>query len=79
VMTQPAPAPTVPEKMTPNQTARALRLHLTKTGSFGSRAKPDPIVAQAQRDLDVSPADGIVGPATRAAARRAGVTLPLRG
>lgn len=71
-------APT-PPKLTPRETARALALHLRKTHSFGTKAKPDPIVAQAQRDLDVSPADGIVGPATRAAARRAGVTLPLRG
>jgi ATP-dependent exoDNAse (exonuclease V) beta subunit len=71
--------PSMPAKLTPNETARALALHLRKTGSFGSKRKPDPIVAQAQRDLDVSPADGVVGPATRAAARRAGVTLPSRG
>lgn len=62
----------------PKDVARALRLHLERTRSFGSKGKPDRIVAQAQRELGVSPADGVVGPATRNAARKLGVVLPLR-
>jgi peptidoglycan hydrolase-like protein with peptidoglycan-binding domain len=64
--------------MSANETARALALHLRNSRSFGTKNRPDRIVAQAQRDLGVKPADGVVGPSTRAAARRAGVTLPLR-
>jgi hypothetical protein len=63
---------------TPKQVATALRLHLERTRSFGSKGHPDRIVAQAQRELGVAPADGVVGPATRNAARKLGITLPLR-
>lgn len=57
--------------------ARTLLEFLIRTGRFGSSTdKPDEIKA-AQRDLGV-PADGMVGPSTRAAALRAGVALPPR-
>lgn len=57
--------------------ARNLLEFLIRTGRFGSSTdKPEEIKA-AQRDLGV-PADGMVGPSTRAAALRAGVALPPR-
>jgi lysozyme family protein len=63
--------------MTPTEVARQLRDYLTRTGRFGTAATPDNAVEIAQRALGVT-ADGIVGAGTRAAARKLGVTLPLR-
>jgi murein L,D-transpeptidase YcbB/YkuD len=62
---------------TPREAATALRVFLQKTHRFGSKADRPAEIALAQQDLGVT-ADGIVGPATRAAAQRAGVTLPTR-
>lgn len=59
----------------PAQAARDLAEFLRRTHRFGSKTDRPAEVQTAQRDLGV-PADGIVGPRTRAAAKRAGVTLP---
>jgi len=60
---------------TPRAAAEDLREFLTQTRRFGSRADRPVEVKLAQRDLRLTP-DGIVGPKTRAAAARTGVTLP---
>ena len=68
-----APAPTV----TPRAAAQALADYLRGGGQFGTKARPSPEVAKAQTIFGLRP-DGVVGPATRNAARTAGVVLPLR-
>jgi hypothetical protein len=68
-------APTAPTDA--REAARNLARYLAGGGSFGSKARPSAAVESAQRALRVTP-DGIVGPATRNAARALGVTLPLR-
>jgi hypothetical protein len=57
--------------------AQALRTHVEAGGNFGTGAQPSPEVAAIQRVLQVAD-DGIVGPNTRAAARKYGVVLPRR-
>jgi hypothetical protein len=57
--------------------ARDLQVYLRGGGNFGWKGAPSPQVAVAQKALQVAD-DGIVGPVTRAAARRQGVELPLR-
>jgi murein L,D-transpeptidase YcbB/YkuD len=69
--TKPAPAPA----RSPKQAAGDLQHFLIKTGRFGTLKDRPAEVIQAQRDLGVK-ADGIVGPKTRAAARKQGVALP---
>ena len=61
----------------PMQAAKDLASFLKKTGRFGSSRDRPAEVRAAQRDLKVTD-DGIVGPKTRTAAQRAGVTLPLK-
>ena len=78
---QPMPAPLATpaqSALTPAQAAVALRDYLAKSGDFGSKAHPSSIVAQYQGQLGTS-ADGIVGPKTRTAASKYGVTLPTAG
>lgn len=73
---QPSAAPQASGR-SPKDAAKALQAFLLKTGRFGSNSKTDrpQEVKDAQRDLGVVP-DGIVGPKTRAAAKRQGVALP---
>lgn len=71
------PQPTAAPIRTPKEAATALREFLLNTHRFGSKADRPADVMSAQRDLGVK-ADGIVGPITRAAAKKAGVTLPAR-
>jgi murein L,D-transpeptidase YcbB/YkuD len=73
---QPEPAPASAGR-TAQKAAEDLRAFLLATNRFGSAADRPEEVRAAQRDLGVAD-DGIVGPATRAAARKYGVTLPLR-
>ncbi|HKT94684.1 MAG TPA: hypothetical protein VJS18_21170, partial [Paraburkholderia sp.] len=78
----PAPAPketTIPDVQprTPSEAASALLGFLIKTGRFGIPTDRPKEVYDAQRDLGVKP-DGIVGPLTRAAAKKVGVALPPR-
>jgi peptidoglycan hydrolase-like protein with peptidoglycan-binding domain len=61
----------------PREAAEALRNFLVTTRRFGSKTDHPPEVTDAQSDLGVQQ-DGIVGPATRMAARRQGVTLPAK-
>ena len=78
---QPMPAPLATpaqSTLTPAQAAVALRDYLAKSGDFGSKAHPSSIVAQYQGQIGTS-ADGIVGPKTRTAASKYGVTLPTAG
>jgi murein L,D-transpeptidase YcbB/YkuD len=62
---------------TPKQVAQALAAFLTATHRFGSKNDQVPEVKAAQGELGLK-ADGIVGPATRAACAKLGVKLPLR-
>ena len=62
---------------TPKQVAQALGAFLTATHRFGSKTDPVDEVKAAQGELGLK-ADGIVGPATRAACAKLGVKLPLR-
>lgn len=71
----PLPAPAPAGSRTPKQAAGELQQFLIKTGRFGSKKDHPAEVIAAQRDLGVKP-DGIVGPKTRAAARKQGVALP---
>ena len=71
----PLPAPPAPGSRSPKQAAGELQQFLIKTGRFGSKKDRPAEVIAAQRDLGVKP-DGIVGPKTRAAARKQGVALP---
>lgn len=57
--------------------AKALLAFLIKTGRFGSKADRPNEVRAAQAELGVT-VDGIVGPATRNAAKAVGVALPPR-
>lgn len=59
----------------PKEAATSLRDFLARTGRFGTLKDRPEEVRAAQRDLGVK-VDGIVGPVTRAAAKKAGVTLP---
>lgn len=61
----------------PRDAAADLSAFLRKTHRFGSAADRPAEVQDAQTDLGVE-ADGIVGPKTRAAAKRAGVSLPAK-
>lgn len=73
--TPPVASPDVVMGRTPAQAAQQLAQYVRETGSNGKRG--DAIVASLQRDLDsgLKP-DGIVGPKTRAAAKRHGVVIP---
>lgn len=71
----PLPPPEPEGARTPKQAAGELQQFLIKTGRFGSKKDRPAEVIAAQRDLGVKP-DGIVGPKTRAAARKQGVALP---
>lgn len=75
----PKPAPT--PRYGPEQAARDLQRYLvanrTKVAAFGWKGHGNAQVARAQRFFGLTP-DGIVGPATRAAASRYGVKLPPR-
>jgi hypothetical protein len=71
------------EQSAPATTTRSAKLaaqdllaFLLRTGRYGSRADRPAEVIAAQRDLGVKP-DGIVGPKTRAAARKQGVAIPV--
>lgn len=66
-----------PWKRSPKEAANALKAFLTKTHRFGSKSDRPEEIKSAQRDLGVKD-DGIVGPITRAAAKKQGVTLPTR-
>jgi hypothetical protein len=61
----------------PQAAAQGLQKYLLETGKFGNAAYPNKQVAAVQRTLMVAD-DGIVGPQTRAAARKYGVVLPPR-
>lgn len=67
--------PVVPGGRNPKDAAKALLAFLLRTGRFGTLKDQPQEVKDAQRDLGVK-ADGIVGPKTRAAARKQGVALP---
>lgn len=58
--------------------AKALFAYLTKYKRFGSKGKPDAMVAKYQRLMGGLVNDGIVGPKTAARAKALGVTLPNR-
>lgn len=62
----------------PRDAAADLAAFLRKTKRFGSNADKPAEVKAAQSDLGVEP-DGLVGPKTRAAAKKYGVTLPAKG
>ena len=64
-------------KMHPFEAATALKAYLLGGGKFGVKGAPSKQVMIAQRVFGI-PADGIVGPVTRKAAAKHGVTLPLR-
>jgi hypothetical protein len=61
----------------PKSAAQALQKYLVGGGKFGTAQYPSEVVANAQRVLQVAD-DGILGPQTRAAARKYGVVLPPR-
>lgn len=61
----------------PRDAAIELKTFLVQTKRFGSATDHPLEVKAAQSDLGVEP-DGIVGPKTRAAAKKAGVTLPTK-
>lgn len=61
----------------PQKAAQGLQKYLVDGGKFGTATHPSEVVAAAQRVLMVAD-DGIVGPQTRAAARKYGVVLPPR-
>jgi len=66
-----------PKDVTPKQAAQALKDYLIRTSDFGSDDKKSPTVKEYQRLMGMgSDAIGIVGPKTRAKAKRLGVTLP---
>jgi len=70
----PTPMPP-PQARTPKKAAADLQQFLIKTGRFGTLKDRPAEVKDAQRDLGLTP-DGIVGPRTRAAAKKQGVALP---
>jgi len=61
----------------PQKAAQGLQKYLVDGGKFGTADHPSEVVAAAQRALMVAD-DGILGPQTRAAARKYGVVLPPR-
>jgi len=61
----------------PKQAAKDLQAFLVATNRHGSKVDRPKPVKHAQADMGVK-ADGIVGPATRKAARQLGVILPPR-
>ena len=72
VVSTPAPAEVV---RSPRQAALDLATFLRQTGRFGTLKDRPEQTKSAQRDLGVTD-DGIVGPRTRAAAQKVGITLP---
>lgn len=66
-----------PPQRTAAQAAKDLKSFLVRTKRFGTKQDKPEEVKAAQRDLGVKD-DGIVGPVTRAAAKKAGTTLPAR-
>lgn len=71
-----APPSSIPSR-SPKQAALDLKAFLVRTKRFGSKNDRVTEVQDAQEDLGVKP-DGIVGPETRAATKKYGVTLPVR-
>jgi peptidoglycan hydrolase-like protein with peptidoglycan-binding domain len=71
------PAAAASGKRSPKDAATALLAFLQQTHRFGSKTDHPAETMAAQRDLGLA-ADGIVGPKTRAAAARLGVTLPTK-
>jgi hypothetical protein len=61
----------------PKKAAESLQKYLLGGGKFGTANYPSEVVASVQRVLMVAD-DGILGPQTRAAARKYGVVLPPR-
>ncbi len=61
----------------PTQLVTGLDAYLRSGGNFGSKTNPSERVAAVQRALQVAD-DGVMGPDTRAAARKYGVELPIR-
>ena len=74
----PTPDPWAQEQRTPKQAAAQLRVFLHATKRCGTKTDRPDEVKSAQADMRVKPVDGIVGPSTRAAAKKLGVTLPNR-
>lgn len=78
-VTLPAPRKiaSTPANTTANKdAATGLKAYLTKTNSFGSKAKPDATVKSYQTKMGGLVNDGIVGPKTRARAQALGAVLP---
>lgn len=71
----PAAAPAAARKRSPKDAAKALLRFVLDTGRFGSKQDRPQQIRDAQRDMGL-PADGIIGPKTRAAAAKHGVALP---
>lgn len=69
---------TKPVGLAPAEAAKQLRDYLIATGDFGDKAHPSSKVKELQGPLGTT-ADGIVGPNTRTAAAKYGVTLPVKG
>lgn len=67
-----------PTALAPAEAAKQLRDYLLATGDFGDKAHPSSKVKELQGPLGTT-ADGIVGPNTRTAASKYGITLPLKG
>lgn len=72
------PAEIIPTEVvsSPAVAAQRLAVFLTRTNRFGSKVDHPEEIKTAQRDLKVA-ADGVVGPKTRAAAKKAGTVLPM--
>jgi hypothetical protein len=75
IVSAPPQAPAAEVVRSPRQAALDLATFLRQTGRFGTLKDRPAQTKAAQRDLGVTD-DGIVGPRTRAAAQKVGITLP---